>query len=627
MRRVLIIIEAPGKVRAWERAARKIGLSATLVTTRGHMSRFPDRLTPFGVRFENGRAVDEGRVPNGLIVDRIRDALLDLPPSAQILIATDDDPEGDVIALDAFRALIGQDRSLVDRVRRVRARSVTVAGITEAIARAERDPGISDLFTRAVPGRARAISDRWIGSAFTELAGTGCGRVRAALLGAALLWRGDPSLVRGAPETGELTFTARSDPTGLPFFARVPLFGKVPAPLRAVAERYRGRLIPGHVRPMASLSAAVAPRIGDVRPFNTGDALAYAGRFYGIGPRAAMRGLQNAYMAGRISYPRTSGRHLSEQACALIVQAARACGVPGVSDRDARRHLPERPEPGAHEAIYPTPELLQADLQRLRASVRRAPSAEGGRTEEEVEDLMVGLIARRAFDAVRPIELAPGVWHNRDGSDLTAEEIEALEGLEWVRPSGPAAPWSNHMSTGLRAWPLSAILIDGMMIEEVGRPSTYALHAESVAGSGQLRIPRPGALPELTPEGARVLRRVPKEALLPGTCRAIERALSATSEAERDVPDLTRLIRMRIDGWMAAAPEGLRAPLIEHLMRVTQAELSGAGPDRPGAEGADPFRTGALLGGADPIDLPALGEPPEEDPVGDPETQLADLIC
>ena len=101
------------------------------------------------------------------------------------------------------------------------------------------------------------------------------------------------------------------------------------------------------------------------------------------------------------------------------------------------------------------------------------------------------------------------------------------------------------------------------------------------------------------------------------------RATDIHCEPKRDVVQ----IRMRIDGWMAAAPEGLRAPLIEHLMRVTQAELSGAGPDRPGAEGADPFRTGALLGGADPIDLPALGEPPEEDPVGEPETQLADLIC
>lgn len=619
MRQALIIIEAPGKARAWERAARKIGVAATLVSTRGHMARFPDRLSPFGVRFENGRAVDEGRVPDASIVSRIRNALLDLPYAAEILIATDDDPEGDVIALDAFRALIGQDRSLIDRVRRVRARSVTVAGITEAIARSERDPGVSDLFLRAVPGRARAISDRWIGSAFTELAGTGCGRVRAALLGAALLWRADPALLRGVPETGELTFMARSDPTGLPFFARVPLTGSVPPALRAVAERYLGRLIPGHVRPMASLSAAVAPRIGDVRPFNTGDALAYAGRFHGVGPAAAMRGLQNAYMAGRISYPRTSGRHLSEQACALTVQAARACGVPGVSDRHARRHLPERPEPGAHEALYPTPELLQGDLQRLRATVRRAPPADRARTEEEVEDLMVSIVARRAFDAVRPIELAPGSWQNRYGSDLTPEEVDALEGLEWVRPSGPSAPWSNHMSTGLRAWPLTSVLIDGMMTEGVGRPSTYAIHAESIAGSGQLRIPRPGELPELTPEGARLVRRVPREALLPATCRAIEGALSAISPAERDVPDLTRLIRMRVDAWVSAAPEGLRTPLIDHLTRITHAAVTA--PD-----GSDPFRTALLLPDPDPIPLPDQ-EGPEEDPVGEPETQVADLIC
>jgi hypothetical protein len=622
MKRALIIIEAPGKVRAWERAARKIGVSATLVTTRGHMSRFPDRLSPFGVRFERGRAVDEARVPNPVIVDRIEQALIDLPHNAEVLIATDDDPAGDVIALDVFRALIGFDRALVDRVRRVRARSVTVAGITSALERAARDPGISDLFLRAVPGRARAISDRWIGSAFTELAGTGCGRVRAALLGAALLWRADPSLLNGVPETGELTFSARSDPTGLPFFARVPVRGEVPAALRAVAQRYRGRLIPGHVRPMASLSAAVAPRVGDVRPFNTGDALAYAGRFYGVSPQAAMRGLQNAYMAGRISYPRTSGRHLAEASCGQVVQAARACGVVGVTEELARRHLPDRAEEGAHEALYPTPELLQADLQRLRSTVRRAHPATGPRTDEEVEDLMVRIVARRVFDAARSIDLAPGVWHDREGSDLSEEEAEALEGLDWSRPSGPAAPWSNHMMTGFRAWPLSAVLIDGMMMEGVGRPSTYALHAEAISGSDQMRIPGPGELPQLTPEGARIVRRVPKEALLPTTCRAIERALSCEAPGETAAPDLTRLVRSRIDGWVGAAPESFRAPLIDHLMRITRSD-----PDRSEGAEAAPFATGALPSEPKPIDLPLPGEEPEEDPAGDPETHVADLIC
>jgi len=625
MRRALIIIEAPGKVRAWERAARKIGIASTLLTTRGHMSRFPDRLSPFGVRFESGRAVDEGRVPSPAILRRMENALLDLPLSADILIATDDDPEGDVIALDIFRSLIGIDRSLVGRIRRVRARSVTVSGITDAIARAAEDPGLSDLFLRAVPGRARAISDRWIGSAFTELAGTGCGRVRAALLGAALLWRRDPSLLRGVPETGEMTFTARSDPTGLPFFARIALHGSVSAPLRSIAERYRGRMIPGHVTPMASLSAAVAPRIGDVQPFNTGDALAYASRLHGVPPQAAMRGLQNAYMAGRISYPRTSGRHLTEQACGLVVQAARACGVVGVTDRGAQRHLPDRSEISAHEALYPTPELLQADLHRLKTTVRRAAAqvASGGaaQSDEEIEDLMVGLVARRAFDAARLIELMPGIWHNREGSDLTAEEVDALDEMEWLRPSGPSAPWSNQMTTGLKVWPLPSILVDGMMMEEIGRPSTYALHAETISGSGQLRTPFPGALPELTPEGARVIKRIPKEALLPETCRAIERALSSASDREEGVMDLTRLIRMRIDGWMAAAPDSFRSPLIEHLMRVTEADLSEPQTDHP-----DPFGTEALLPDPDPIDLPSPEDAPTEDPLGDPETQIADLI-
>jgi len=616
MRRALIIIEAPGKVRAWERAARAMDIASTIVTTRGHMARFPDQLAPFGVRFENGRAVDEGRVANPIIVTRIEAALRALPLSADILIATDDDAEGDVIALDALRVLIGHDRSLVSRVRRVRARAVTVSAISAAIEASSSDPGIADLFQRAVPGRARAISDRWIGSTFTELAGTGCGRVRAAMLGAALLWRRDPTLTRGVPETGEITFTARSDPMGLPFTAHLSLHGSVPEPLRAVAERYRGHLIPGHVTPMASLSAAVAPRIGDLRPFNTGDALAYAARFYAVPPRAAMRGLQGAYMAGRISYPRTSGRDLSGPACALVVQAARACGVNGVSESLAERHMSGPEQSSAHEALYPTPELLQADLVRLKATVRRAYGAINVNSDEEVEDLMVALVARRAFDAARSIEMMPGVWHNREGSDLTAEEADALEGLDWVRPAGPAAPWANMMSTGFRPWPLSSVLIDGMMIESVGRPSTWAVHAESIAGSGQLRTLSPGSLPELTPEGVRVIKRVPKEALLPETCRAIERALSASTDQDADMIDITRLIRTRIDTWMAAAPDSFRTPLIDHLMRVSEA--------RPTE--ADPFGTAMLVSDTDPVAFIFGEESPQEDPVGAPETELADLM-
>lgn len=478
------------------------------------------------------------------------------------------------------------------------------------------------MFLRAVPGRARAVSDRWIGSALSELAETGCGRVRAALLGAALLWRADPSLLRGVPETGELTFSARSEPTGLPFCARVPLHGSVPAVLRSLAERYKGRLIPGHVRPMASLSAAVAPRIGDVQPFNTGDALAYAGRFFGVGPQAAMRGLQNAYMSGRISYPRTSGRHLSEMSSSLVLQAARACGVPGVEEDMVRRHLPGKTEAGAHEGLHPTPELLQGDLQRLRSTVRRVYTPGSLRADDEIEDLMVGIVARRAFDSARSIELSPGVWHAGEGSGLTREETEALDALDWVRPSGPSAPWSNNMTTGFRSWPLATILIDGMMMEDVGRPSTYALHAEAIAGSDQVMIPAPGDLPQLTPRGVRILQKIPREALLPATCRAIEKALSCESPDDGGVPDLTRLIRIRIDGWVAAAPESFRSPLVDHLMRITQADPGWIDSSSPAS-----LISETLLPGAEPIDIPLPGEEPREDPLGEPETLIADLIC
>jgi hypothetical protein len=56
-------------------------------------------------------------------------------------------------------------------------------------------------------------------------------------------------------------------------------------------------------------------------------------------------------------------------------------------------------------------------------------------------------------------------------------------------------------------------------------------------------------------------------------------------------------------------------------LRVTQADLT----DPKGAE-ADRFGTETLLPDPDPIDLPGPEDPPPEDPLGDPETQIADLI-
>lgn len=614
MKQSLVIIEAPGKIRAWKRAEQTLGLSLRVITTRGHMSRFPDRLDPLGVRFVSGRAIDYARTPCARVSNDLIAAVDVLPRDGMIYIATDDDLEGDVIALDVLRVILAHNRNLGARIRRVRARAVTLMGITHALSDATQPMQEEDIVRRAVPGRARAISDRWIGMTYSKLAGTGCGRVRAAMLGASLFWTGEPGAVQGIPETGELTFQVRAQPMGLPFTARVPLFGKIDKVLLGLARKYQGEYVPGFARPMASIGAAVAPRMGNVAPFNTGDALAYAARHHNITPKVAMRGLQDAYMNGRISYPRTDSRTLSPMAAELIIQAGRACGLRDLGPEYAQRHLPDGVSDVAHDALYPTPDLRHEELLRLKTVVRASSRKTDHDSLADIEDLMVALVARRAFEACRSADQMPGVWHDRPGSDLTLEERERLADLEWLRPAGPGLPWTHDLSTGFREWPISAILIDGMMMEGVGRPSTYATHAQSIASSGQIHTPHPGSLPIPTPEGIKILRKLPKGAWHPGVCRAIEAALQVQSSQEENSGDLLRRVRQRIDAWVSAAPKDLSAPLIAELQR--QDELYRT--ERP-------FDAGAPV--PDPSDPPRQAHPDDDDPVGAPESLVPDLIC
>ena len=564
----LIFIEAHGKIATWSRISAGLGMTSEIVATGGHMCRFPDSLYPLGIRISRGQAIDTTRTPRQSVEHRIRQALRSRGDETEILIATDDDAEGDVIALDVIRVIVDEDPLLIERCLRVRPRAITRDNVARAIEEARAGHGgLDDLVSRAVAGRTRALTDRWMGATFSRMARAGCGRVRAGILGSALCWEKSPDLARELPETGEITLQARSGAGGLPFTARIGLHGQVPEALAAVARRYAGRLVPGHVNPMRSAGAAVAPRFENIAPFNTGDAIAYAGRFHGVGPKAAMAGLQSAYMNGRISYPRTDNRTLSEAAAAQVTQAARACNLRDVdmAHADRHRHVPRQDGRTTHEAIYPTPRMTRDALEHFRDLVRRPAPRVGTRTDDEVEDLMVMLVARRAFEALRPSGRAPGVFHPRPDSDLSTEERAALQDLDWFRPDGPAVPWGRSSTTGLRIWPMSSVMVDGMMIEEIGRPSTWASHADQIEQSGQLEVPSPGALPRPTPAGRRILKALPRGIWSPAACRMIEETMSRQAPSEDVGTDITQRMRARIDTWFAAITPEVRTALVEQL--------------------------------------------------------------
>lgn len=610
----LVIIEAQGKVDTWSRVLGALGMPARVMATHGHVMRFPERLSPLGISFGPDGPCDHGRRLGGGFREALRAELRGLPAYAPVFIATDADSEGDVIALDTVEVLLELDAGLAGRIHRVLPTALTHDGIAAALQSAEPlGRVVREILERAVSGRARAVTDRWIGATFSAMADSPVGRVRSALLGAFFLLERAPQLLRGRPELGEITFRARSSSGGLPFLARLSVDGTTDPEtlgrLKDLAARHAGGMVPGVVMPRRSLSAGVAPRIGMVRPFNTGDALAYAARHFNLGARVAMRGLQEAYMQGLISYPRTDSRDITRESAARVIrigEALRLSGLDisaltdgpvfGVPARRERRRPME-----AHEALHPVCDLDPESIARLER-ITRAPLRFGdhsGASAEAAMEIMASLVARRAFEASRIVSLEPGDWRPDNATAISPEDREALADLEWSRETLPALPWSKDLLTGSRQWPLRAIAVDLMMSEGIGRPSTWSGHAEIAETAGEIL---PGDLsrpPRPSPRGVSVLRKIPKGLWNPATCRMIEAALRNAGNVIPDGPEdtLDRRVRRRVMFWFDRLPEEMRDAL--------RTALGDDGGGRRAGVAAAPDAGVPTASGRDLADLPA----------------------
>lgn len=569
--RALVFIEANGKAEAWSRIAAGLGLSLRIVPTGGHFCRFPDTLNPIGICLKKGEKIDHARRPSADVKARLLREIDKAPPDMPLVIATDNDVEGDVIALDIVELVMDERRARTEMLMRAMPGAITPEGVRRTMS--ELVPLRQDfgrLVDSAIQGRARAVSDRWIGAAFSRQAGVPVGRVRSAIIGSAFLWSAAPDLGRGLPETGEITFQARAGMGGKPFQARVPLTGTIDRRLSrlvSIANRYAGRLIPGIVRPRASLSAAVAPRFGSVSPFNTGDALAYASRHFGIRPVEAMRGLQDGYLRGEISYPRTSSREVGVETAGLVSRLGAACGLPGLDPW----HLgaPE-PEGGrTHEALHPVFGIRAQDIAALNATIRKNFARKEEYDRDEIRSIMTALVARRSFEACREVTLEAGIWREDNlpaSSELTREDIEALRDLDWERETCASFPWGRGLMTGFRAWPLDSVILDGMMTEGIGRPSTLAAHVNTAVSSGDLAPGEPGALPVLTPQGITTLKRTPRAIWNPATCRMIEETLENRDDfLDEGGGSLHARARIRVLSWFRNVPEQIQGTLVAAL--------------------------------------------------------------
>lgn len=587
--RALIFIEANGKAQAWARITRKLGMTAQVVATTGHVCSFPERLNPIGIDLRPGKNIEKLRAPKPEKQQLILEAVKNTPPKTAIVIATDNDVEGDVIAYDVLEIIC---RAFPDRqgaIVRVRPGPITMNGVRASLASAQpMAKAFGQMKHDAIPGRARAITDRWIGATFSKIAGVPVGRVRSAILGAALLLNKQPARLRGRPETGEITLQARSGSGGRPFVARIPLFGtETPAHvqrLKRLAIKFKFRIIPGVVRPAASLSAAVAPRCGSVRPFNTADILAYAARHYRIPVKTAMQGLQDSYLQGLISYPRTDSRDISKETAVRVQMLGYGCGLEGLEADylSSDTILNRGPSPDAHEGLHPVLPLSTANTAFLRELVRKPiKKPDAGWDRAGIMQIMTTLVSRRAFEASREIWMERGSWtaDNGDDMDIDAQDMEILRDLEWFRDMNFTFPWTRNFATGVQSWPLDGIVLEMMAEEGIGRPSTYANHVDTAVNSGDImegEFPNP---PRPTPKGIQTLKKTPVSVWNPAICRMIEDALENKGNILREDTSgtLQARARHRVLGWLNRVPDDYRKPLLEALV----AEDSARGINSP----------------------------------------------
>ena len=564
---MIVITESAQRLRAWYRAVRPMGFHPKGVVSAGLAFRYPGDLDLLGFRFDETGVQEFGRLPHGKFVKRFQGTLETLPADTTILIATDDDQEGDVVAFDAAQMIQAHAPSLLSRTVRVRAASMDSDDLRSAaeaaIAQAGRTPaGEHQLLARmqraAAPGRARAVLDRWIGGAYSYDGGAPCGRVKAAALGAVRLWNERPEALRAIPEIGEIRLRVAADDGGAAFTARIPLHGPVPSDFESLLAWHHGAEVPGRIVTARPAGAAVAPRDGRTALLNTGDAIVEAARDHGLNVLAAMNGLEFGYHLGKTSYPRTAGRHVSEAVARQMADFAQTFGVPDLPDSLQEWSAPA-PGDGPHDALHPTRRLTARDVEGHFAAKRRRRGS---------TSIMMGIISERCFEAMRRNPLSWGSYRPDPGCGLSEAEIATLEELVWTRSEAEPLHEAEPPGTELRWWPLDSIMVELMMSEEIGRPSTWASHGHALKVSGWLEPGRDGSPPTLSPRGRDVLSRLPPEAADPETSRHIQRILEDVPcgpDGTLDAP-LPQVIAERIDAARAAF-EGMDARLRAEMRR------------------------------------------------------------
>lgn len=483
MTKTLFVIEAPGKIRSFESILQKIGLDAKVQATSGHLYESPKELSDLGVdsRFRETKRTAR----NDKTIWYMRQAAKE---AEQVIIATDADTEGDVIAWDVYELL----KDIHPDMLRVKLRGMDPDSVQESL---------TDAYpvrkTDAVPGRTRAIVDRLIGHSFSKN-GVGVGRVSTSLLG--LLHKAGPDI-----STTRVRLVAPAKDGSQPWVAQCDCNRVISM---EIAERLAGLSLPALEMRAAKESSNAAMHMGEVM-VRSGDEL-------GMKPKETAKSLQNMYETGQMSYPRSGSKGVSKGAQRRLARMIRKSGFRGASER-----IQEKGDEDTHDAPYPIGDV----------DVSKDPRKLGD--DQGVRALVAREFVKSSLKREKQIAFAKPIYEFLKSEGFSEAVAQHVARLAWTREIGPRFP-------GETSWPESGVvqrmpetvLLEKAMEAGLGRPSTWAKHIDGFMERGLADENL-----QLTEKGKAWVAGSPQDLLDPRISRAIEGACERIVAGMMDDPE------------------------------------------------------------------------------------------
>lgn len=429
MSHTLFVIEAPGKVETLRGLLEQIPRlgSFKIVATKGHFWQMPQGLDPLYI---DSNLKEQERKPDEFVVQRLLESV---EGAGEVVLATDADAEGEVIARDAA-VVVGAKCSTMSRMR---LRALALEAVIEAYEnRGEFRP------QAAAAGDTRRILDRIMGATLMDRARkVFSGRVQAALLAA---------MAKKAPPVGEAIIQLDAADGGRPFIARVPF---------AAEEREKAQQIVDRVQALPPAKVGEQDERVRAKPWTFGEAVVHAHAATGMSVGQVADAMQSLYERGRMSYPRSGATAVHESTLSTLERIAKQHKI-----KFNRQHIPTMKGNGidgvsvSHPSPAPLGEVdLAAPLKTLSP-----------------EDRVLAIIGRNL--------IASGVQQVVQKPDLEGYP-EWVKKLEFERVE-KALPWERNLKSRIVDYGQEAATIIAMMKTGVGRPSTLVSHAQKFMSRG-----------------------------------------------------------------------------------------------------------------------------------------------